>query len=286
MDVCILTNKHLKEYQINTIEAAIREADMNIRLVVVNEPRNPDIDPEAKSKAVNNRIGSEAVRLFIKMVRRERWWSLVIAEKKISELLGSDSADSSLIPVNNIKCFHEAEIKYVTPIEDGAWSELPPDVVTHIANNCDVVIRYGFGLLRGDILNAPEFGVLSFHPADIRKYRGLGPPKVWLDDQELIGVTLQRITDNIDSGEIIAYNEVKIDNCKTLWEVYEKVHDAEIELLSEGIRLLQDRPTEVIIPESLGSYNSTSLRQELSFSARILFKNTKGRVRRWIGNKL
>jgi hypothetical protein len=286
MDVCILTNRYIKEHQINTIETAVREADMNIRLVVVNEPRNPDLDSEAKSEAVNNRIGKETVRLFIKMVRRERWWSLVIAEKKISELLGSDAADFTLVPVNNIGCFREAEIKRVTPIEDGAWSEIPPDAVTHIANNCDVVIRYGFGLLRGDVLNAPEFGVLSFHPADIRKYRGLGPPKVWLDNRELIGVTLQRITDSIDSGEIVAYDEVKIDDCKTLWEVYERVHDAEAELLSEGIKLLRDRPTEVIIPESLGSYYSTSLRQKLSFSGRILFKNTKGRIRRWIGNKL
>jgi len=141
-------------------------------------------------------------------------------------------------------------------------------------------------LLQGDVLNAPEFGVLSFRPADIRKYRRLRPSEVWIDNQELISVTLQRTMDNIDSGEIIAYDEVKIENCKILWKVYEKVHDAKVELLSKGIKLLRDRPTEAIIHESICSYSPTSLRQELSFSGWTLLKNTKGRIRSWIGNKL
>ncbi len=44
--------------------------------------------------------------------------------------------------------------------------------------NCDVLIRCGKGILRGDILYAARHGILSFHHADNRINRG-GPPGFW-----------------------------------------------------------------------------------------------------------
>jgi len=47
---------------------------------------------------------------------------------------------------------------------DGGWAELPPDAVETARESCDVAIRDGFELLKGDVLEAPEYGVLSFIP--------------------------------------------------------------------------------------------------------------------------
>lgn len=68
----------------------------------------------------------------------------------------------------------------------------------------DFILRFGFGIIRGDILNLPRYGVWSFHHNDIRKYRG-GPPCFWgiYNSDEVTGAVLQRLTDDLDSGIIL-----------------------------------------------------------------------------------
>ena len=69
--------------------------------------------------------------------------------------------------------------------------------------NCDVLIRCGKGILRGDILNAARHGVLSFHHADNRINRG-GPPGFWevYRRQDTTGFTIQRLTEELDGGVV------------------------------------------------------------------------------------
>ena len=67
----------------------------------------------------------------------------------------------------------------------------------------DLMIRCGDGILRGDLLNASRFGVLSFHHADNRLNRG-GPPAFWevFYEQISTGFTIQKLSDVLDGGEV------------------------------------------------------------------------------------
>ena len=278
--MCVLTDRYVQESQINTLEKAIEEGEVELPLVIVNDPVESEIDPGLAASATNERFGLDTVRLFVDALKYEGAWALVYAEKKIAELLGERAASSSRIPVEEVPCLSDSEIHYTTPIVDGAWSELPQDAVKLTRENCDVAIRFGFGLLRGDILEAPEFGVLSFHLADIRQYRGLGVQQAWLDDRERMGVTLQRINEEIDGGEIVAYDETDVSDCATLWEVYDVLHELQAELLVEGLDNLRNRPTEITPPDSLGPYYSLNSRRGITFAGRTLLKNVSGRIRR------
>lgn len=274
----VLAEPYLTETQTRSLRHAVEEANIEIPTVVVNTTKEPRYDPDLKAAAINGRLGIGTARLFINVLRRERAWGLVIAEKKLGEVSGLDETESRQIPVEEVACLSQAEFHYVEPIKDGNWAELPTDAVETIRESCDVVIRYGFGLLKGDVLGRPEYGVLSFHPADIRQYRGLGPPQAYLDGCGTMGVTLQRITEDIDGGDLVAYADTDVSECKTLWEVYDLLDELQVELLTEGIRNLRDPSIDITTPDSLGEYNSTTLRQKTSFAGRILLKNITGRL--------
>jgi hypothetical protein len=75
----------------------------------------------------------------------------------------------------------------------------------------DVLLRFGFNILRGDVLNAARHGIWSFHHGDEEKYRG-GPPGFWeiMDRQPVIGAVLQRLTDRLDAGIVLRKGWFKV----------------------------------------------------------------------------
>lgn len=277
-DVCVLADPYLLEWQVRALERARERAGVEFPLVVVNDPDDPDIDPDAAASAVNGGLGLDALGLFGTVLARERAWALVVAERKLAELVGDDRPLERRHRVEDVDVLADAEIRRMTPIEDGNWNELPPAAVEAVGDRCDVAVRFGFGLLRGDVLTAPEHGVVSFHPADIRRYRGLGPPKAFADGRETIGSTLQRLSEEIDGGEIVAEARTDIDDCATLWDVYDRVHELQIDLLAAGLENLQEPSFEPTVPESLGPYYSTRSLRETGFALKTLVKNLRGRL--------
>jgi hypothetical protein len=68
----------------------------------------------------------------------------------------------------------------------------------------DFMLRFGFNIIRGDILTSARYGVWSFHHGDEQRYRG-APPCFWeifRDDPET-GAILQRITETLDGGVVL-----------------------------------------------------------------------------------
>lgn len=68
----------------------------------------------------------------------------------------------------------------------------------------DVIIRLGFKILRGDILNTSKHGIWSFHHGDNKLNRG-GPAGAWevLQSWTQTGVILQILTEELDGGIVI-----------------------------------------------------------------------------------
>lgn len=68
----------------------------------------------------------------------------------------------------------------------------------------DFILRFGFNIIRGEILTSAKYGIWSFHHDDERKYRG-GPPCFWeiYFKDAITGAILQRLTEKLDSGIIL-----------------------------------------------------------------------------------
>lgn len=88
----------------------------------------------------------------------------------------------------------------------GKYSEYfePEDVEAIQAHELDFMLRFSFGIIRGEILEAARFGVWSFHHGDEQAYRG-APPCFWeiARGEHVTGAILQRLTDRLDGGVVL-----------------------------------------------------------------------------------
>jgi hypothetical protein len=101
----------------------------------------------------------------------------------------------------------------VTPETRGFTDRvLPADVESLQADQVDVYVRLGFGILKGEILNAATFGVWSYHHGDNREFRGL-PPGFWevYTCNRVTGLVLQKLSEELDGGEILFRSWSKTD---------------------------------------------------------------------------
>ncbi len=275
--VGILSDPYCYAWQARAIERVREELAVDIPLVVYNDSKRDRDEPTTPEQ-----LDRGAVSHLVDGLRREKAWTVVTAMRTIARRFGDERTLRRRRSVATLDFLDDAEYVPCEPRIDDGWYTLPDTVVDRLAEECDVVVRFGFGLLRGNILTAPEHGVLSFHPADIRKYRGLGPPAIFHDGRDRAGATLQRLDESIDGGAIVAYDEVSLDGCYTLWDVFDRVATLQIRLLVDGIVKVGD-PTfepQLVPDDRLGEFYSLSRRRSLSFSGRVLAKNLAGRVRR------
>jgi hypothetical protein len=88
----------------------------------------------------------------------------------------------------------------------GKWSEhfAADDLAAIRAHRPDVLIRFSYGIIRGEILELPRYGVWSFHHGDVERYRG-GPPAFWevMRGDDVSGAILQRLTERLDGGIVL-----------------------------------------------------------------------------------
>ena len=92
------------------------------------------------------------------------------------------------------------------PILKGRFSQyFSNEDLDHIRNyDLDVILRFGFNIIRGKILESAKYGVWSYHHDDNTRYRGM-PASFWeiYNTDPLTGAILQQLTDVLDAGRII-----------------------------------------------------------------------------------
>ena len=71
-------------------------------------------------------------------------------------------------------------------------------------HNLDCIIRCGSGILKGEVLNLTEFGVISFHHGDNRVNRG-GPSGFWevFKGEPTSGFIIQKLNQELDGGQVL-----------------------------------------------------------------------------------
>jgi hypothetical protein len=94
----------------------------------------------------------------------------------------------------------------VLPITKRFVHRFPPEAVEAIQSyHLDVIFRFGFNILKGDVLKTARYGIWSFHHGDNEFYRG-GPPHFWelVEGSSISGVILQVLTEQLDAGVVLA----------------------------------------------------------------------------------
>lgn len=104
-----------------------------------------------------------------------------------------------------------------------------------------IIVSGWYHLIGKEILGIPPKGVIGLHGSLLPKYKG-GAPLVWqiINGEEYAGITLFYMTEETDSGDIIAQAKVEIKERDTISTLYDKVGQAGIHLLKENLPLLSE----------------------------------------------
>lgn len=98
-----------------------------------------------------------------------------------------------------------------------------------------VVVAYG-KLVPKWLLDTPPLGVINVHPSLLPKYRGAAPiPQAIIDGCQTTGVTIQKMSEELDRGDIILQKEVPIDEKETAGSLEEKLALAGKKLLAQAL---------------------------------------------------
>jgi hypothetical protein len=109
-------------------------------------------------------------------------------------------------PVDMREQFADVPVMECTVRRKGRWSQYfaAEDVSAIRAQELDFILRFAFGIIRGEILNAARYGVWSYHHGDEERYRGM-PSCFWEihNGDPVTGAVLQRLTDRLDGGVVL-----------------------------------------------------------------------------------
>ena len=172
---------HLHKWEWQAVQHLMEHPDIELVMVVVND--NPEEKPGLLQKLKNYPFHQLIFRLFYK------YFVKITAFEQIDI-----SAISKKVKTIYCRTSKKGYSEYFSDEDVNQIQQQQPDLL----------LRFGFSILKGKILTAAKYGIWSFHHDDEQKYRG-GPAGVWeiLKNDPVNGAILQRITGKLDAGIIL-----------------------------------------------------------------------------------
>ena len=191
----MLDDFHVPMWEYTMFQTIINSDYAEISLVILNSNEKPITENKSLvSKVVNNRG-----RILYLAVRRTLE---IIYETLIDRNTQLPDAKKNQ---NSEHLFSETPIIDVNTIQNQRSDVFFDSDILEIRNyKLDIMVRCGFRILRGDILNAAKYGIWSFHHGDNNKNRG-GPAGYWesMEGWPETGSILQILTEDLDNGRVL-----------------------------------------------------------------------------------
>jgi len=201
-------------WEAETIHHLVNTKGVNLELLIGNadiiEPLRNNVVLENRHQNIVKKVFRPPVmtyRRFIRNLKTPLWYKY---ERFINKHYTVDcdqqiSLSNELININMIYCRTDRKGKH-----SQYFSKSDIDKIK--SYNLDMILRFGFNIIRGEILKVPTYGVWSFHHGDYLKYRG-GPPGFWeiYNKDPWSGAILQKLTDKLDDGIVLYKNQFRTD---------------------------------------------------------------------------
>lgn len=108
-----------------------------------------------------------------------------------------------------------------------------------VAADLFVVIAFG-QLLKNDVLKIPKSGAINLHGSLLPKYRGAAPTnRAIINGETTTGVTVIRMDERMDAGDIIAQRDAAIDDDDTNITLSETLSEIGADLLIDTIAMIE-----------------------------------------------
>jgi len=120
----------------------------------------------------------------------------------------------------------------------------------------DLIVVVAFGrLLPGIMLNIPRIFSINLHPSLLPKYRGPAPvPWTIIKGESQTGVTVQKMKEKVDEGEIILQRKISINPEDTCGILNKKLSYLGSQTLIEAIKLIKQGKAKLKPQQGKASY--------------------------------
>ena len=154
-----------------------------------------------------------------------------INSKKLVRIITFDDSNDQRSCLQEFKIFSDT-----TKIELNILNG--PSGLKSLINKCqpDLVLVVGwYWIIPRSILNIVKYGFIGIHGSLLPKYRGFSP-FVWslINGEKKTGISLFYFSDGIDSGDIIAQKEIKINQDTTIADILTSAENKSIEIIREN----------------------------------------------------
>lgn len=111
----------------------------------------------------------------------------------------------------------------------------------------------GARILKHDIIQIIQYGVLNFHPGILPYVRGLDSMLWSIYKDYPIGVTAHLINDKIDAGYLVYQKQILISLEDDIYSLYQKNYALQLDLISISLNLILENHDFQIL--TMGEYN-------------------------------
>jgi hypothetical protein len=190
----MLDNYSLRAWDYKMLEAITKSEYASIELVILNDSRD-------NKKSYKDKILSNRNKLF--------YIAYTTLENQIIQ-----RRPDAFAPTDTKKLLENVPVIETKPSRDKYVDWIEEEDVERIEeSNLDVIIRRGFRILKGDILNAAKYGVWSYHHDDNTVIRGV-PAGFWETFGRMgeRGAILQILTEDLDNGIVLYRSSFTCDS--------------------------------------------------------------------------
>jgi folate-dependent phosphoribosylglycinamide formyltransferase PurN len=246
MRIVLLCNQYLSSFDQAVLNCINNESELHIVGALINTRPKPSIVQRIKRELKRGRGGYVFIQIINALL------------KKGSH--GNNFKTMEYCQRHNLKAL-ETNTLYRSEVYE--WINLIKP---------DILFLRGFGIINEPILSIAPYGVLSYHHADINKYRG-GPPVFWemYNDEKEVGITIQILDAGLDTGTVVLQRFVPLTKGESWSFVKKKVYlESESMAADAFLKLLLNPPFKSPIGPKGKLYTLPNLAQWVYLQAKVL----------------
>lgn len=179
-------------------------------------------------------------------------------------------------PVKVYATEHGIPVYQPARLRDGSFDatlrELDPELI--------IVVAYG-KILPPDLLEYPRLGCINVHGSLLPEYRGAAPmQRAIMDGKRVTGVTIMRMDDGIDTGDMLLRREVEIGENDNFEVIHDRLGAVGASALLETLSLLREgRLTPEHQDDSRASYAAKIEREDCELDFSLSARRVHDRIR-------
>ena len=107
--------------------------------------------------------------------------------------------------------------------------------------NADLAIVVAYGkLIPKKILGTTKLGFINIHASLLPRWRGAAPiQRAIMEGDKKTGVSIMRVEEKLDSGPVMAFQEIEINKSSTYGEIEEKLAEMGADLLIDSLKKIK-----------------------------------------------